>query len=201
MRWPIVNSLTIPMKAFLATSVGSFSAIIVADRYSRAYEHIRRPESIVQKTSSQLILEQAKLEQTQAERAKDWLRANRYPIVFGSWLASMGLAFGLVHRNPYLTGAQKIVQARVYAQGLTVGVLVASFGLEALDKKDGKSRWETVMVRDPDDPSKLVPKRVHLEMYPGQDKWRDMITAEENRLKAEEDRLKAESKAIEGEAA
>jgi len=85
----------------------------------------------------------------------------------------MGISFGLVHRNPYLTGAQKIVQARVYAQGLTLGVLLASLSLETNDKVKKQGRWETVKVLDPNDPThkRLIEKRVHHERYPGEDQW------------------------------
>ena len=41
------------------------------------------------------------------------VREERYKIVGASWVASMIAAFALVGRNPYLTGTQKLVQARV----------------------------------------------------------------------------------------
>jgi len=190
-RWKGVRSLTIPMRAFLATSTGTFCAIISADRYSRAYEHIRRPESVAPKTSSQRLLEQIEAQKTAGERAKDWLRQNRYPIVFGSWVASMGIAFALVHRNPLLTASQKLVQSRVYAQGLTVGVLVASFGLEAFDKtgRDTPGQWEVVRIQDPNNPNLTIEKRIHHERYAGEDQWMDMVEAEEKRLAREKQLL------------
>ena len=85
----------------------------------------------------------------------------------------MAVAFGLVNRNPYWTAAQKLVQARVYAQGLTLAVLVASFALEGNDMRTGKGRWETVKVLDPNDPEhkKMIEKRIHHEAYAGEDQW------------------------------
>jgi hypothetical protein len=113
------------------------------------------------------------------QRVKDWGGENRYGIVFGSWIASMGIALGLVQRNKYLTGAQKLVQARVYAQGLTVAVLLASFAFETNDKVKGKGRWETVKVLDPNDPTHkhFIEKRIHHERYAGEDQWRGKFTA------------------------
>lgn len=84
----------------------------------------------------------------------------------------MGGALALVGRNPHLTAPQKLVQARVYAQGLTVAVLIASFAFEAGDSAKGKGRWETVKVVDPDDPSHTIEKRIHHERYAGEDQWR-----------------------------
>lgn len=42
-----------------------------------------------------------------------WFMEEKYKIVGASWAASMVAAFALVGRNPYLTGQQKLVQARV----------------------------------------------------------------------------------------
>lgn len=86
----------------------------------------------------------------------------------------MGIALGIVQRNKYLSGAQKLVQARVYAQGLTVAVLLASFAMEGTDAAKGKGRWETIKVLDPDDPThkKFIEKRIHHERYEGEDQWR-----------------------------
>lgn len=88
----------------------------------------------------------------------------------------MGVAFGLVSRNKFLTGQQKLVQARVYAQGLTLAVLIASFALESNDLRAGKGRWETIKVLDENDPEhkKIIEKRIHHESYTGEDQWMGM---------------------------
>ena len=86
----------------------------------------------------------------------------------------MGAALGIVGRDPYLTGQQKLVQARVYAQGLTVAVLLASFAFETSDATKGKGRWETVKVLDPNDPTHqhIIEKKIHHERYAGEDQWK-----------------------------
>ena len=149
-----------------------FPAIISADKYSRAYEAKRHPEKqyIDQSTSLQ---QQIEAQKPLTQRIKNAATENRYSIVFGSWVASMGTAFALVGRNPYLTGQQKLVQARVYAQGLTLAVVIASLALEAKDKGSGEGRWETVKVLDPNDPSHkhIIEKKIHHERYAGEDQW------------------------------
>jgi hypothetical protein len=107
------------------------------------------------------------------ERARDWAGENRYNIVLAAWVASMGVALGMVRGNRFLTTQQKLVQARVYAQGLTVAVLLASFAIEATDATNKKGRWETVKVLDPKDPlhKRLIEKRIHHERYEGEDQW------------------------------
>ncbi|KAI9648546.1 Replication factor C, subunit RFC4 [Ciborinia camelliae] len=182
-RFHTIRSLTIPMKSFLVSSSGTFAAIISADRASRSYEWNRDP-SRNYKDQSSLLIEQEKANETTAQRLKSWGKSNRYSIVTASWVASMGIAFGIVSRNKFLTGAQKLVQARVYAQGLTLAVLVASAAFEMGDAKKGTGRWETVMVLDPNDPEHkhLIQKKIHHEIYEGEDLWRDMVAAEERRI-------------------
>lgn len=62
----------------------------------------------------------------------------------------------------------------MYAQGLTLLVLVASAGLEVADARSGMGNYETVKVLDPADPthSHLIEKRIHHESYAGEDLWK-----------------------------
>ncbi|KAF2223253.1 hypothetical protein BDZ85DRAFT_198197 [Elsinoe ampelina] len=192
-RYPAFRSLTVPFRAFLIASTGTFTAIIAADRYSRSYEASRHPETSY--TDAQARNARAvEGQKSGVQRAKDWASENRYSLVFGSWVASMGTALGIVGRNPYLSGAQKLVQARVYAQGLTLAVVVASLALEGKDMNQGKGRWQTVKVLDPNDPTHkhLIEKRVHKESYSGEDQWMDMVEAEEQRMKEREAAVKAQ---------
>lgn len=111
---------------------------------------------------------------TQFQRFKQWGKENRYPIVGASWLVSIAVALTLVGRNPYLSTAQKLVQARVYAQGLTLAVLVATAAFELGDRNKGEGRWETIKVMDPNDPTHkhMIEKTIHHERYAGEDMWR-----------------------------
>jgi hypothetical protein len=167
------RSLTLPMKAFLVSSSSTFAAIIAADRSSRNFENARDPQRKYRDRAA-TDMEAVKEQESTLQKLKDWGRENRYPIVTASWVASMGTALGLVGRNPYLTTAQKLVQARVYAQGLTLAVLVATAAFEIGDANKGKGRWETVMILDPNDPEHkhMIEKRIHHEQYAGEDLWR-----------------------------
>jgi hypothetical protein len=109
-----------------------------------------------------------------SERAKEWATENRYPLLFGFWVASMAGSWVMVNRNPYLSGSQKLVQARMYAQGGTLAALLASFALEGADAAKGQGRWETIKVVDPNDPEHkhVIEKRIHHERYAGEDQWR-----------------------------
>jgi hypothetical protein len=206
-RYPAFRGLTLPFRAFLASGSGTFAgehcrflkpqptstntkfpAIISADSYSRRFERARNPEYQFQDESENLSKTLAS-QKTAGQRAMTWASDNRYSIVFASWIASMGGALTIVGRSPYLTTQQKLVQARVYAQGLTMAVVIASLAFEGVDSAQGKGRWETVRYVDPNDPEhkKVIEKQIHHEKYKGEDQWMDMVAAEEERLKEREE--------------
>lgn len=60
------------------------------------------------------------------ERWKVYAGENKYKIIVGSWAASLGGSFWWINRDKYLTKSQKIVQARMYAQALTIVILLGS---------------------------------------------------------------------------
>ncbi|KAK3709563.1 Replication factor C, subunit RFC4 [Vermiconidia calcicola] len=190
-RYPAFRQLTIPLRAFLVTSSGTFASIVSADAWSRSFERNRHPEQNYQ-DEQQTLQQQINAQRTTKERATAFMSDNRYAIVFGSWVASISAALGIVGRNPYLTGQQKLVQARVYAQGLTLAVVIVSLAFETNDSSKGKGRWETVKILDPNDPThkNVIEKKIHHESYAGEDQWRDMIEAEEARLKERDEAIK-----------
>lgn len=175
-RFHTINSLTLPMKAFLVTSSATFASIISADRASRGFENDRDPQRKYRDKASQ-DLDEVRRQDTSMAKFKEWGRENRYTIVTASWAASLGVALGIVGRSPYLTKAQKLVQARVYAQGLTLAILLATAAFEVGDANKGRGRWETVKILDPNDPEhkKIIEKRIHHEMYAGEDLWRGKL--------------------------
>lgn len=195
-RFASFRALTVPFRAFLVASSGTFIAVIAADRASAAYDIEHTPEKKAQverERARHALLEQDK---TVLQRSKEWATENRYPLLFGFWVASMAGSWIMVNRNRYLSGPQKLVQARMYAQGGTLAALLTSFALEGADAAKGRGRWETIRVIDPNDPEHkhIIEKRIHHERYAGEDQWREMIEAEEERINA---RKAAQAKAAE----
>ena len=190
-RYHFFRNLTIPLKAFLITSSGTFAGIVNADHYSRAYEQSQNAADVAYQQRQEQQSQAERAGKTFTERAWDFGRKERYKIVGGSWIASMVAAFALVNRNKYLTGQQKIVQARVYAQFLTVGVLVATAAFEISDQRSQTGRYETVRYVDPKDPEhkRMLEKQVEREVgsqgsgNPSDDMWKEMVAAEEERMK------------------
>ena len=185
-RYAFFRSLTLPLRAFLVTSAGTFGGIISADHWSRAYEKEQNPidREFKEREKERQQAESAGKNFTQ--RAMEWGKQERYKIVGASWLASMAAAFSLVNRNPYLTGQQKLVQARVYAQFLTLGVLIASAAFEISDRNNETGRYETVRYVDPKDPEhkRMIERQQEVSSGdPGDELWKDMVKAEEERMK------------------
>lgn len=173
-RYTAFRQLTLPFRSFLVTSAGTFGAIIVAERASIRYQRSHDEMNNYLEATNRAAAEARRAEQTEAQRLMNWGRENRYSLVFASWIAAMGIALAMVGRNKYLSTSQKLVQARVYAQGLTLAVLIATAAFETADAKAGKGRWETVMVVDPNDPTHqhMIEKKIHKEEYEGQDLWK-----------------------------
>ncbi|PFH61263.1 hypothetical protein XA68_17836 [Ophiocordyceps unilateralis] len=185
-RYPAFRGLTLPFRTFLVTSSATFCAIVNADRQSTIFQRSQHVDSGY-RDGSQRAADMIRENESKYQRFLAWGRDHRYSIVFVSWVASMGAALVMVGRAPIST-PQKLVQARVYAQALTLAVLVVSAIFEMSDAKEGSGRWETVLVVDPNDPEHkhVIEKKVHKEDYQGQDLWKDMVEAEERRLKAQE---------------
>ncbi|KAK6525475.1 hypothetical protein TWF694_005609 [Orbilia ellipsospora] len=182
-RYPFFRNLTLPLKTFFVTSSATFALIVAADNASRAYETSRHHTNIKYQDQTARLLAEQRARMTNKEKFMAWGRENRYKIVGVSWVASMAGSLALVYRDKYLTRAQKLVQARVYAQGLTLAVLLASAAFEISDARSGNTR-DIIMVPDPSDPTghKMIPKRIHHERYEGEDLWMDMVKSEEERL-------------------
>ncbi|RVX69010.1 hypothetical protein B0A52_08077 [Exophiala mesophila] len=196
-RYAFIRNLTLPLKAFLVTSSGTFAGIINADTYSRQYEADQNPKERQYREREAQKMAAAQANRTFTEKAMEFGRRERYKIVAGSWVASMAAAFAIVNRNKYITGPQKLVQARVYAQFLTLGVLIATAAFEIADSRNQEGRFETVRYLDPTDPEhkRYLEKQVELETSqghhnPNDDLWKEMVAAEEERLHQREVRHK-----------
>ncbi|KAI4212976.1 MAG: hypothetical protein LQ351_004320 [Letrouitia transgressa] len=185
-RYPAFRSLSLPLKAFMLTSSGTFGTILTADHFSRSFEKSQHPESFYEDEAQRQRRETLQ-QQRGFERFMTWGRENRYKVVGVSWVASMALAFTIVGRSSVLSPAQKLVQARVYAQSLTVALVLATAVFEIGDRTNEEGRYERIL--DPNDPEHkhMITKQIPPERTKGEDQWRDMVEAEERREKQMDD--------------
>lgn len=178
-RYATIRHLTLPMKSFLVTSSGTFLGIISADNASRTFEKQRNADQVWYENREKYLHDQETKGMSFMDRSLALARQEKYKIIGVTWVASMVGSFMLVGRNPFLSGSQKIVQARVYAQGLTLAVLVASAAFEISDQKKGKG----IMNADKSGAQKKAATKDEKHAEEQGDLWKDMVAAEEDRLK------------------
>lgn len=145
--WLGFRGLTLPLKAFAVTSVATFSLIIGADRASRDFEEkaleaagigwqdeeLERRLGLNDQEGSMNLKHYRSLDTR--GRLLEHFKENKFQYVFGSWVAFMAGSFGFIATQP-MPFTQKLVQARMYAQGLTVAVVLASAALASVSTGD-----------------------------------------------------------------
>lgn len=183
-RFHTIRNLTLPMKAFLVTSSGTFVGIIAADHASRQFEAQNNAEKQWYENREERLRAEESRGLSFTDRAVAFARREKYKIVTATWIASMVGSFALVGRNPYLSGQQKIVQARVYAQGLTLGVFCASAAFEMSDRRRGQGLLDAAKSKEKAKSEAAEPQPAHNPNQEEGDLWKDMVAAEEQRLKS-----------------
>ncbi|KAH8704038.1 mitochondrial hypoxia responsive domain protein [Talaromyces proteolyticus] len=199
-RFHTIRNLTLPMKAFLVTSSGTFVGIIAADHASRQYEAERNVNMRYLENREERLRREELAQMSFSNRLTAWAREEKYKIIGVTWIASIIGSFVLVGRNPYLTGQQKIVQARVYAQGLTLAVMCASAAFEIHDQRKGQGLLDTAKKGREAAKESSMPE--HQRRDENADLWRDMVAAEEAKLRQRhkplfEHELKEQQEALE----
>ncbi|CAI7647953.1 unnamed protein product [Penicillium pancosmium] len=183
-RFHTIRNLTLPMKAFLVTSTGTFVGIIAADHASRDFEAKHNAEKQWYENREERLRAEESRSLSMTDRAIAFARREKYKIVTATWIASMVGSFALVGRNPYLSGQQKIVQARVYAQGLTLGVFCASAAFEMSDRRRGQGMLDAKKSKEQAKREAAEPQPVHNKNQEEGDLWKEMVAAEEQRLQS-----------------
>ncbi|KAJ5633793.1 hypothetical protein N7528_001635 [Penicillium herquei] len=198
-RFHTIRNLTTPMKAFLVTSSGTFVGIIAADHASRTFETQHNAEKLWYENREERLRAEESRGLSISDRVFAFARREKYKIVGATWIASMVGSFVLVSRNPYLSGQQKLVQARVYAQGLTLGVLCASAAFEISDQRRGRGLMEAAKKGKAAQKEAAEAPPVHHTPNDEGDLWKEMVAAEEQRLKSKHQTLslKSEHDAVE----
>lgn len=80
------------------------------------------------------------------------LNNHKYKIIFSSWLASMWGSWVFVNRDKVMTGPQKLVQARMYAQAVTIVLLLSTIVLAMKEEEMNKDKpkplpeWKKVLL-------------------------------------------------------
>ncbi|KAJ7068808.1 hypothetical protein C8F01DRAFT_1119393 [Mycena amicta] len=141
-RWAYYRALPPSLKILGVLIVTAPALSIQAERRGLEYD-----KSQWEGDSARLIEhhEQAALTRWEqlgtTDKIADWARRHEYSIIVGGWALSLALAGAIISRDKYQTTAQKIVQARMWAQGLTIGIILTAAGLKTnLNKGESASR-------------------------------------------------------------
>lgn len=72
------------------------------------------------------------------------LNENKFSVLFGAWVATLYGSWRHINKDKYMTQAQKIVQARMYAQFLTIVLIFGVLGITYYDQIVNPQDFEEV---------------------------------------------------------
>ncbi|KAJ3488706.1 hypothetical protein NLI96_g2641 [Meripilus lineatus] len=162
-RWAYYRALPSSLKALGVVMVVVPSCVISAERAGLRFEREQWTGIDKQELATIAAREQERWDKmTFGQKASEVAVRNEYGLIGGAWALTMAGAFGTIMRNPYQTLPQKIVQARMWAQGLTIGVLIAAGALthsrRARATQEGVDRhlaadhsWRDIIQQEQDD--------------------------------------------------
>lgn len=147
-KYPRLLKMPWSIKTAIFVTPPAFTASVNAELCSSEFDY----DMYSSESSQKRILEEHRRwsSLTTTEQAVETLNNNKYPIITGLWAASMWGSWLYVNRDPLLTKTQKFVQARMYAQFLTVGLLLGSMALSMYEEKLEATKGKKV-VFNPDD--------------------------------------------------
>jgi len=143
-RWPYYRSLPPSLKVLGVIFIVVPGIAIQAERRGLEYD---RSQWI---GAGKLELDREAAEQRAAwkdlstrRKVTKWLVNHQYSIMFGGWLGACAVAGSIIWKNKYQTGPQKLVQVRMWAQGLTIGIVLAAGILTHANQQEVTSKAKT----------------------------------------------------------
>ncbi|KAG8863793.1 hypothetical protein FRB96_007630 [Tulasnella sp. 330] len=137
-RWHYYRALPPNLKALSIVMVAVPWSVIEAERQSTWFEREqwKKRAGYVDPYLNEERAHELRMSRGTKSSTLDWIESHKWGIVGASWAGSLATAFGVIMRDPLQTTAQKVVQARIWAQGLTVGIIMAAAGLTQLRGSD-----------------------------------------------------------------
>lgn len=126
-RWAFYRALPLPLKALGPVMIIAPCFSIQAERRGLEFDRAHWTGVGKLRLDREAEEEQVRWEAlTTKEKIGDWATRHQYSIIVGSWILSVAVAGGIISRDRHQTLPQKVVQVRMWAQGLTIGVLIAA---------------------------------------------------------------------------
>lgn len=140
--WQPFQRLTLPLKTMFVTFATVSAGVIAADKAGIAFEHEHFTDEGAQKIRQFRSAEEKEWsELSTKDKALTWTKDNKFGVVAGSWVASMAGIFAYIHNQP-MPFSQKLVQTRVWAQGITLASLVAMAGITQIPSAGDKILYQ-----------------------------------------------------------
>jgi len=126
-RWAYYRSLPISLKALGVVIAVAPMYAIQAERRGIEFDRSQWHDSGKATLEAEEVMEEQSWQSlSMREKVGKWAFQNQYGIIAGSWALSMAVASVIIMKDRHQTTAQKVVQARMWAQGLTIGVLISA---------------------------------------------------------------------------
>ncbi|KAH8113326.1 hypothetical protein DFH11DRAFT_1705407 [Phellopilus nigrolimitatus] len=139
-RWAYYRSLPITIKALGVVLVVAPCIAAQAERrgvqYDMEHNWSGPAKDELDREASEEDKRWGRLSPTQ--KAGDWALRHRWHLFVAGWAASMGASWMILRRNKTQTFSQKIVQARVYAQGIALAGLLGGATLSQMQPPEMK---------------------------------------------------------------
>ncbi|KXN89459.1 Respiratory supercomplex factor 2, mitochondrial [Leucoagaricus sp. SymC.cos] len=135
--WPAYRRLPLSLKALGIVIVVAPCLSIQAERRGLEYDRSQWEGETLRVLDERRLQDEQKWQSMPLkEKFADWVTRHQYTVIMGGWATSLGIAGAIISRQKYQTYAQKIVQARMWAQGLTIGLLIVAGALTQAQRKE-----------------------------------------------------------------
>ncbi len=128
-RFPHMKFGTLPWSVRTAMFIvpPTVLTVICAEEASNKYDALKYSSQYNEESQRESNQEWEKL--TTGQKVIESLSTHKYKIITSAWAGSLWGSWHLIDRDPIMTRPQKIVQARMYAQFITVLLLLGTIGL------------------------------------------------------------------------
>lgn len=133
-----VNTMTYSIRTALFVTPPTLGAAIGGDHGSQNFDK----DNYLIKTKEYQVEQEEEKDKWKGMSQKDIaltvIDENKYKIITGLWALSMWGSWEYVNRDKLLTNSQKFYEARMYAQFITIILLLGSIGLSMTDENKSK---------------------------------------------------------------
>ncbi|KAI9277414.1 hypothetical protein BY458DRAFT_504920 [Sporodiniella umbellata] len=141
-RSPEFRALSRPVQSIMLAGGGTAGFLFATDSAVTEFENREMGYTDEDMIQSLLKHKEDEAPLSSFDQSLQYLDKNRWSFIGMSWAVSMVGAFGYSFSNRFLTTQQKVVQARMYAQAVTIAVLMASAGISIYVGDEGKPHKE-----------------------------------------------------------